>query len=158
MAVLDPPPTIAPVTSDRSTSLMSSDWMRWVLALRSIVNVQAQQIGSTVNLTQQSATVAATSIPLPALSNGNYRVSYYLEKTTADGVSSSTQVTIGWTHNSKSLTHQFAALTTDTTTATDAQTLPMLIDQNSAITYAVSYASNTPGKMQYLLTLWVEQA
>ena len=158
MPNLQLPPTIAPISSTDPNSIVGPDWLRWFLSLLGIVNSQAQQIGSTISKTNQNGSINATALPIPALANGNYRVSYYLEKTQADGVSSSTMVTIGWQHGSVARTRSFPTLTLDSNLASDSTAIPIVIDQNSAITYAVAYTSNTPGLMRYNITLWVEQA
>lgn len=100
--------------------------------------------------------VAARTSALPlttlytTLTAATYRVGVYLEKTAADGVSSSLAVTIGWTHSGAARTHTFAALTTDTVGANLSDAWEFLADGGSDITLSVAYASNTPGTMQYV--------
>ncbi len=43
----------------------------------------------------QNAAIGTTPIPLPSLATGAFRITWYLEKTVADGVSSSAQVIVG---------------------------------------------------------------
>lgn len=109
-----------------------------------------------VSLTNQSATIAVTPIPLPALASGVYRITTYARITTADGAGSSLAVTIGWTESTVSLSKPFAAMTGDTTTTVDSQTFTMVIDQASPITYAAAYSSTTPAKMRFRLTVKIE--
>lgn len=96
-----------------------------------------------------TAALATTTIRTTTL-QADYEASYYIRKTTADGVSSSLTVTLGWTENGAALTRVFAALTTDTTAANQSAVIPILADANTDITIAIAYASNTPATMAYL--------
>ena len=155
MATLSPIPVEAPWTTDRDTYI-PGDWLRWFYELVAIVTAGAQQIGSTVNLTNQSAAIATTPVPLPALANGLYRLSWYARITVADGVSSSMGVSFSWTDGGVTPTKTFTALTGDTTTTADGNQVIVLVDQNTPVNYATSYASNTPNKMRYKLSVQVE--
>jgi len=97
----------------------------------------------------QTAALATTTIRTTTL-EADYEVGYYIQKTTADGVSSSLTVTLGWTGNGVAQTRAFAALTTDTTGANQSAVIPILADALTDITIAIAYASNTPGTMTYL--------
>lgn len=97
----------------------------------------------------QTAALATTTIRTTTL-EADYEVGYYIQKTTADGVSSSLTVTLGWTGNGVAQTRAFAALTTDTTGANQSAVIPILADALTDITIAIAYASNTPGTMAYL--------
>ena len=135
---------------------MGKDFGNWLFTsvVQQIAN--APQIYPAVSLTAQNAAIGTTPIPLPSLASGAFRITWYLEKTTADGVSSSVQVTINWTHNTKSLSLSGAALTTDTTLAVQSNSITVLIDAASPISYTTTYASNTPGTMKYQIYLLVE--
>lgn len=135
---------------------MGKDFGNWLFTsvVQQIAN--APQIYPSVSLTAQSAAIGTTPIPLPSLASGAYRITWYLEKTVADGVSSSVQVTINWTHNTKSLSLSGAALTTDTTLAVQSNSITVLIDAASPISYTTAYASNTPATMKYQLFVLVE--
>lgn len=100
------------------------------------------------DLTNQSAAVVTATLFTPE-GAGTFRFSYALAKTIADGVSSSTQVTIGWTENGVAKTHVFAAFVTDSVIAVDAGTWLLHADGNAPITWAVVYASNTPNRMTF---------
>ena len=154
MATLSPIPQEAPWTSDRE-SYIPGDWLRWLYELVNLVQAGAQQIGSSVNLTNQNAAIASTPVPLPALANGLYRLSWYARVTAADGVSSSLGVTFTWTDGTTP-SKAFPALTGDTTTTADGNSVMVLVDQNTAVNYSTSYASNTPNKMHYKLSVQVE--
>lgn len=122
--------------------------------IQSIAN--APQFYPAVSLTGQSAAIGTTPIPLPSLASGAYRLTWYLRKTTADGVSSSIQVTIGWTESAQPLSLSGAALATDAVTAVQSNSITVLIDAASPISYSTTYASNTPGAMKYRLFILVE--
>ena len=90
-----------------------------------------------------------TTIAQTVVAAGVYRIGLYLQKITADGVSSSLTLTVGWTSRGEALTKVFSALTTDTVGANDSSIWEMYVDASSDITYAVAYASNTPGTMTW---------
>ena len=104
----------------------------------------------------QTAALATTAIFTTTL-QADYHVGYYIRKTTADGVSSSLTVTLGWTANGVAQTRVFAALTTDTTGANQSAVIPILADALTDITIAIAYASNTPAAMAYLYRASVQR-
>lgn len=107
-----------------------------------------------LSLSGQIAAIVTTRVVTPT-ATGRYRLSYYLRKTVADGVSSSAQVTFGWSDRGAALTEPFAALATDTGTAHQSGSVLVRADGNADITVAVAYASNTPGVMTYALEVTV---
>lgn len=109
-----------------------------------------------IALAGKTAAIAAASAFLTK-SAGWYRVSYYMRKTVADGVSSSLTVTLGWTESGVPLTEAGAALATDTTSAQQSGSKSFWADAGVDLTYAVAYASNTPNKMTYRIDVLVEQ-
>lgn len=107
--------------------------------------------------TDPSAATGTTSL-LTTVSSGLYRVTVYSRKTVADGVSSSLQLTLGWTEHAVALTKTFAAVTADSiTTSVDSITWTVLADATTDINFSFAYASNTPGNMKYLYRVRVEQ-
>jgi hypothetical protein len=84
-------------------------------------------------------------------SSGLYRMSYYLRKTLADGVSSALTFTYGWTDHGTPLTEIEPTLNTDTPAAQQSGSKLVYADAETELTYAVAYASNTPNKMTYEL-------
>lgn len=104
----------------------------------------------------QNATIAPTTAFIPQVA-GWYRVSYYLRKTINDGVSSSLTMTIGWTDHGQPLTQSGAALVTDTAQAQQNGSFLFYSDAVAPITYAIAYASNTPGAMKFNYGVVVEQ-
>jgi hypothetical protein len=153
----DPIPDKAPVTADRQDSYVSPDWYRWLFKnVYGAIGSATQQVGTTLNLLAQHASISATALSLPVLQNGPYRVTSYMRVTAPDGAGSSFQLQIGWTESGVNLTSQGVAVTGDTTTTQQGLHFPIIVDQSTAITYQVTYSSTTPGKMNYRLSLMVE--
>lgn len=151
---IEPPPTGSQVI-DRQSGLMRKAWIDW-LTLALLARIQSQPfIRTTVTLTGQNASIGSTAL-LSAVPAGLYRVSWYFRKTTADGVSSSLQITIGSADGGISITQSGAAVATDTTAAVQSGSVVVRSDAISNITYATTYASNTPGQMQYRLDVVAE--
>lgn len=97
----------------------------------------------------QNDAIGTTTIFTPT-QDGLYSFEYYLAITTADGTSSSAQVTVAWT-DTLAKSHAFTAITGDTTTTTGSERYLFFAQAGAPITYAVSYASNTPNAMVYTL-------
>lgn len=104
-----------------------------------------------------STAALPTTIVLTTPQGGIFRLTAYVQKTIADGVSSSLTVTFGWTSNGVPCTRTFAALATDVAGANDSVTWMFPADVNSDITAAIAYASNTPAGMAWLGDLSLEQ-
>lgn len=133
-------------------------WLTWLRDIRS--DIDAAPAGFTpVTREAMNASIGTTSIPTDgALSAGLYRVSWYLEVTTAAAVSSSAQVTIAWTSNAVSKTKVGAANNGNTTATYESNSAPLIrVDAASPITYAVTYASNGAGEMRYRLQITLER-
>ena len=131
--------------------LLSKDYTIWFQQSLIPPIQSSATILSPVSLTAQAASIGVTPIPLPSLASGTYRLTYYLRVTAIDAVSSSVQVTFGWTESTVTLSHNFAAVTGNTINTNDSQTYTVEIDQATALTYSTTYASNTPGAMKYRL-------
>lgn len=116
------------------------------------------QTSPTVATVQKLAQAAAivTVAAFTTKAAGNYRITVALQKTIADGVSSSLTTTVSWTSRGIAMSHAFAALTTDALGANDSEPWGFWADANSDISYAVAYASNTPAKMTYNADVTVE--
>lgn len=93
-----------------------------------------------------TAALATTTLFTTTIA-GVYRVTVYLEKTVAGGVTSSLTPTIGWTRGGAARTWGGAALTTDTVGANQSYTHTFYADAVTAITLAVAYASNAAATM-----------
>lgn len=157
VSLIDPIPITEPLTSDSASSYMTGYWSRWLYKLVGLATASSQIIGSTLSLTGKNAAIGLTGIPLPALANGLYRVSYYARLTTKDGTSSSVSVTIGYTDKTVVCTipPRFT-LTADSTTVGLTDSVFVRIDQSTQLSYQVSYSSNTPNKAVYDLVIVVE--
>lgn len=125
-----------------------------------VFNQQSQVIAAssvTINRVSEpnlNAAVVTTDLAGAALVGGLYEAKAYQRIKTADGVSSSTQITIGWTDGGVIQSETFTALTGDTTTTKlTGASKTFRADPSTPITYAVSYASNTPAKMHYEIDL-----
>jgi hypothetical protein len=153
---LDPPRSIAPISSSDPQSIVTSDWLLWFFAIYGILTSSTQTVGTPLALTGQGAAIGLSTLTLPALQNGRYRVSWYIHISAPDGAGSSVQLTIGFTQGAQALTKTFPAITGDTLTTFDQASMFILIDQNTGITYQTAYSSTTPGKMKYSLNIAVE--
>ncbi len=144
-------------TARRDPFYMAKSWLLWLLDSLLKAVQAAPQILTTVPLQAQHATIGATAIPLGSVTAGLFRVSYYARITSPDGVGSSLTVTLSWTESAVALSLSGAAMTGDTTTTVQSGTVLIQGDAAAAISYATTYASTTPAKMQYRLTVVVER-
>lgn len=137
---------------------MSKEFGNWFQTslVQGVTN--APQFLPAVSLIAQNAAIATTPIPLPSLAAGPYRVTWYTEITAADGGGSALQITVTWTHNGKTLSLSGANLTSDSITTVQSNSVTVLIDAASPLSYSVAYSSTTPGKMQYQLFILPEIA
>lgn len=130
--------------------------MDWLLEQQERAQDSPEGIGS-VSLTAQGASIATTPIPMPALTEGLYRVSVYARITRAGSVSSSLIVTIGHTDGAIACTQVTTALTTNTTASTRVAEYVVRSDASVAISYATTYADGGGAtSMQYSLYIVVE--
>jgi len=140
----------------RDPFFISKSWLLWVQdALVSRVQ-NAPELRTAVVLTAQNAAIGATPIPLASVNAGRYRISFFARITTPDGVSSSLTISIGFTDGGVACTQSGAAITGNAVTSTQSGSLVVQSDANAPLTYAVSYASNTPGAMVYRLSVVCE--
>ena len=149
---LAPIPTGVPIT-ERDGTVTDFFRLRWQELLDGFLKTGAV---AAIERTGENAAIATTAA-FTTISEGLYRVSWYVRKTTADGVSSSLTVTLGWTHRAVALTEAGAALATDAVTAQQSGSKLIRADASSDITFAVAYASNTPGQMVYEINVICEQ-
>lgn len=129
------------------------DWLDLVLQPR----IQASPIvtETAARVLDGNAAVAATPIG-GEQTQGLYRLTYYAEVLVSDGVSQSLQLTIIWTHNGKTLTRTYAAMTALPNTTTQGFVDAIDIDGGTTVSYALAYASNTPGAFRYCATVALE--
>ena len=164
MAVTSPFPydvPVSPETTDPKTGkkvrspYLSQEIVDWLLEQQQRSESAAEQLGS-VSLTGQGAAISATPVPMPDLTAGLYRVSYYARITTAAVTSSSLTITIGWTDGAITMSQAGAAITGNTTATQQNGTFFFRNDANASITYTTTYASNGAGEMKYSLYVVVE--
>jgi hypothetical protein len=130
---------------------LSDEAEPFVTALTTAVQNAPQQAGVFVELPDENDAIAPTDFSGGSLTEGLYNLWMYLRVTDPDGVSSSAQVTITWTNGGVTQTFVGTNVNGDTTTSKQQQVIPLYIDGNTAITYEVAYASNTPNAMHYEL-------
>lgn len=151
--VVDPIPLGAPITEKDNTASLLFRY-RWQQV------IDGATITPTLAATQlltQNAAIATTAV-YTTLNAGRYRISYYIRKTQVDGVSSSLTVTLGWTESGVPLTETFAAIAADSvTTGKQEGSIVIYADSATDLTFAVAYASNTPGQMKYRIDVVAEQ-
>lgn len=153
---------VSPETFDRATGqktrspYFSQEHVDWFLEQQTRSEDAAEQLGR-VSLSEQAADIAATPVPMPDLTEGRYRVSYYTRVTRAATVSSELIVTIGWTDGAQALTEAGGTLNGNTVTTYEQKTLLLKVDANAAITYEVAYTSAGATAMQFKLEIVVEK-
>ena len=151
---LPPIPSNTPIADPKDGRITTFMRLRW----QELVDGWAQS-GSvaTVPVLAQTAALATTSV-YTTFASGDYRVSWYLRKTRADGAASSATVTIGCVdQDGQALTYTGAALTVDSVAAWQSETKQIRCVASSDLTVAVAYSSTTPGQMRYDLVVKVEQ-
>lgn len=135
-------------------------------ATETLVRWQEQSLQERVDRTPFRVEVEA-ELTVDASTSGNlggdqvaglYRIVAYREVTTADPVSSSLALVIGWTHNGKALTRTLSAFAGAPQTINDTAGDVAVIetDAGTPISYTITYASNTPGLAQFVVTLVAE--
>ena len=142
---LAPLPAGSPITSPNGlpTTFLRQLWNVLREAMTQSPTESNAQIASGL-----TAALATTTLFTPAKA-GFYRVTVYVEKTVAGGVTSSLTPTIGWTRNGSALTWDGAALTTDAVGANQSYTHTVYADADVAITVAVAYASDVAATMTW---------
>lgn len=153
---------VSPETTDRETGkktrspYLSQEIVDWLLEQQQRTDSTPEQLGL-ASLTVQAASIAATPVPMPELTDGLYRVSLYARITRAGSVSCSLIVTIGWTDGGIACTKATTALTTNATSATVTATYLLRVDANAPITYATTYVDGGGATaFQYSLDVVVE--
>jgi hypothetical protein len=153
---LDPQPSLAPISSSDPNSQVTPDWFRWFYEIFALQIGSVQKVGTPLNLLGKSAAIGSTTLTLPSLQNGLYRIDWYIRITSPDGAGSSVQLSLGWTETAQPLSTTFPAVTGDTLTTVASGSWFAQVDQNTALTYSTAYSSTTPNKMKYRLSIAVE--
>lgn len=153
---------VSPETVDRNTGrkvrspYFSQEIVDWLIEQQQRTDDTPEQL-ATVSLSAQGADIAATPVPMPDLTAGLYRVSYFVRVTRAATTSSEIQIVIGWTDGSVALTSAGTNLTGNTTSTFEQRTLLLAIDANAAITYEAIYTSVGATAMLFKLEIVVEK-
>jgi len=154
--VPDPMPELAALYLDPRTKQIAPEWLRWLTIIRTLLGA-APQVVASGSLTNQSAAIPTTSLSMPALVGGVYRLNLYLHETQAAGGTSNLTVTVGWTEGGTALSWTSAALTGNSKTTLLSQTLLIRADANTPITYSTAYSSSGTPSMTYEVALAIEQ-
>lgn len=153
---------VSPETTDRNTGKKSRspyfaiEHIDWFLEQQRRAQDTPEQLGS-VSLTAQNADIAATPVPMPDLTAGRYRISYYTRITTVAGTSSELIITIGWTDIAQAMTSAGATLNGNLVTTFEQRTLFLDVAANASITYAVAYTSDPVTVMKFKLQIVCEK-
>lgn len=152
--ILDPIPKDVAIAVPQTGVITDFFRLRWEL-LRSLFQL-TPSVGSARATNQNASVLTTAAYTIPAGQGGLFRVSYYIRKTTIDGVASSLTMTLGWT-DTLALTQAFAALAADAVTAYQTDSILIEADGSSDLTFAIAYTSNTPGQMKYRYSVLVEK-
>lgn len=163
MPALPAPPLDTPLNEPDPTGqsrlppiAINKRWFQWLSNLGIGVDKRAERLSAPKQLTGQAASIGTTGLPLPSVSRGLYRVSYYARITTPASTSSSLEVTLSWTDGSIALSQTFAAITGNTTATSQSGTLFVRSDAAAPLSYATTYSSSGATPMQYRLDITVE--
>ena len=144
-----------PVVRQSITGRVTQAMRYWLLSLADRIN-RTPEVMQTVTVTEQSASIGATTISVLSLPQGVYRLSAAARVTTAATTSSSLLVTFGWTQ-AVACTAASAAVTGNTTATTVSFAVVVRADEASNLQYATTYASSGGTAMVYRLDVSVEQ-
>jgi len=168
MAVLTsaPPPVQDPISRKRRAQFRKGEedplegfltqaWLEWFSALSSTID-NTVSMNTSISLSSQTASIAATDISDGALAPGLYKVSWYARITTAASTSSSLTVMIDWTDGGVTPTYTGTAITGNTTTTVQSDTQMIRVDRNAPVRYSTTYASVGATPMEYAITFTLE--
>jgi hypothetical protein len=141
---------------EKDGKLTSKRWPEWFYNLVTRLNrtVDRRQI---VALTGQTASIVATDVPLPTLTAGLYRVTYYARVTRAATTSSELTVSLRWTDGGVTITRAGTLLNGNTTGTYETGSALVRIDNATTLRYLTTYASVGATAMAYALYLVVEE-
>lgn len=143
--------------ADPNEGRMPLSWIQYFTSLVLSASLSPQRL-VVESLTQQDASIGATSLNIGTTSSGLFLVQARARISRAATASSSLALSIGWTESGLSLTSSpFAAITGNTTTSNASGSVMVLIDAASPITYTTTYASVGATAMQYTLSIIVQQ-
>lgn len=135
--------------------IVTQPWQIWLRSVTDGLNA-APQVQSSVTGSPQSASISPTPLLTDTGSAGVFRVSWFLRITQAATTSSSVAVSVGFT-DGVALTISGSAVTGNTTTTIQQQSVLVRCDANTALTYSTTYSSVGATAMAYALSLTVER-
>jgi hypothetical protein len=127
--------------------ILTLPWQVWLRGVTDALNA-APQVQTSVTGTPTGASIGTTTLLADTGSAGVFRVSWFLRITRAATTSSSVAVTVGFTDG---------AVTGNTTTTIQQQSVIVRCDAASALTYSTTYSSAGATSMQYALSVVVER-
>lgn len=135
--------------------ILMQPWQIWLRGVVDALNA-APQVQTRVTGTPTGATIPSTVLLADTGSAGVFRVSWFLRITQAATTSSSVAVTVAFT-DGVSLTVSGAAVTGNTTSTFQQQSVIVRCDANSSLSYSTTYSSVGATPMQYALSVVVER-
>lgn len=139
-----------PSDKDPNEDLMTEPWIKAFSSLQE--SVSSASISSIhVPIADRNSAIGATDLGLGA-SAGFFAVWYHLKISTPGSVTSAAQITLAWT-DTDPLTRVGANVNGNTVNSYDSNVVFVKTDASSPVTYAVSYASNAAGTMQFDLDI-----
>jgi hypothetical protein len=153
---LNQPPLPADTPLVEPNRKMNWFWVQYFTTRDQTIQAASSVVVDTGMLSAQGASIAATPINV-GNSAAFYRVSTYGRVTRPATTSSSFQVVVQWTEGGQAMTKTYTAVTGNTVTSFHAEQLPIPIDANTSLTYAVTYASVGATTMQYELRVIAER-
>jgi len=135
--------------------LLTQPWQIWFRTVTDAINI-APQVQTSVTGTPTGASIASTALLADTGSAGVFRVSWFLRVTQAATTSSSVAVTVAFT-DGVALTVSGAAVTGNTTSTIQQQSVIVRCDAASPLSYSTTYSSVGATPMQYALSVCVER-
>lgn len=141
---------------DPNEGRVTKAWIDWFTNLFSVQAQTPTRVAAT-SVSAQSASIGATDLSDGTLSAGLYRISFYARITQPGTVSSSLTIAFDWTDATVSVPFTETAITGNTTTTIQTDTLLIEIDANSPVRYSTTYASVGATAMTYKLAVTLEE-
>ncbi len=135
--------------------ILTQPWQVWLRGVTDALNA-GPQVQSSVTGTPTGGSISTTTLLADTGSAGVFRVSWFLRITQAATTSSSVAVSVGFT-DGVALTISGSAVTGNTTTTIQQQTVLVRCDANSALTCSTTYSSVGATSMQYAVSVVVER-
>jgi hypothetical protein len=136
--------------------LHPAHWVPWFQNLFDTVNAQPERLQQ-VTLTEQSASIATTAIPLQKFPQGLYRVTWYVRITRAATISSDLTIRIRFLDGTVALFTEAALGAANTVTTWHSGTVVIQSDLDGPISYETVYSSAGATSMQYSIRVTLER-